>query len=100
MAAIRRTWTVWLLRYPAESRPYPPTEPSDVRRSADLTADPRNHPSQSRSSPIKPIQIPSRLESIGRAGLSRRALKFVRSWNQAIEPGHRAAVILLGDVCE
>ena len=80
MAAIRRPWTVWLLRYPAE--------PDRVRRSSRQT---RAAPPISRqtpeithrgsSFPIKPIQVPSRLGSIGRAGFSRRALELVRSGN-------------------
>src|SRR5689334_22079197 len=99
MLASRRPWTVWLLRYPAKPGPRPPIEPPDTRRPADFTAVPRTHPSRSLL-PIKPIQIAGRLGSLDRAGRSRRALELVRTGNHAVEAGHRAAVIRLGDAHE
>src|SRR5262249_42772206 len=49
---------------------------------------------------IRGVIVASGPGSIDRADFSRRALEFVRSRNQAVEPSHRAAVILLGDACE
>ena len=40
------------------------------------------------------------LGSIDRGGFSRRSLELIGSRNQAVEPGHRAAVILLGNARE
>src|SRR5262245_4071170 len=79
-----------------------PIEASDVSRPADFTAAPQNH-ALAVLSPIRPLQgvvVARQPGSIDRAGLSRRALELGRRRDQAVEPTHRAAVILLGNARE
>src|SRR5262249_48967943 len=84
MVAIRAAWTAWRTRNP------------DAVWPAGLTAVPPKLIAIG-CLPIRLIQVDGGVRSIDRAGLSRLAFELVRSGNEAVEPGHGAAVILLGD---